>query len=401
MKRWIKRLLGIAAAGACATLLVFLFLPQPIPADIGEVTRAALRVTIEEDGKTRIRERYIVSSPLAGRLLRVSLKAGDPVTAGQTVLAAIEPADPTLLDARAVVQADLRVKSAETSLKRSSADCARAKAALAYSEAEYTRFRGLVTRNAKTAQDLEEAAMRQQMRAEEFKAAHFAEEVARYELELAKTALLRTRPPKPGEVTEQIDLKAPISGKVLRVMQESSAVLNPGAGIIEVGNPQDLEVEIDVLSSDAVKVSPGDRVLLEQWGGAKPLEGRVRLIEPAAFLKISALGVEEQRVNVIVDFIDPLDQRKSLGDAYRVEAKIIVWEKPDVLQVPTSALFRHGEQWAVFAVRDGKSHLQPVEIGHRNGLAAEILTGLAEHDSVIVHPSDKISDGAAVIGRGK
>lgn len=398
VKRWLKRIFAGVVALAVLGGVGLLFVPEPVAADLASVSRGPLQVTIEEDGKTRIKQRYVVSAPLAGRLLRVELKAGDPVVAAQTVLAAIEPTDPALLDPRALAQTELRVKAAESAVRQAASNAQRAKAALDFSETEHARVRQLFARKVKTREDLEESEMRDRMRAEEFKAARIAEEIAQFELEVAKAALIRTRPLQESQDREkwQVDVRAPISGKVLKVLQESSAVLNPGMPILEVGNPQDLEVEIDILSSDAVKVSPGDRVLFEQWGGERPLEGRVRLVEPAAFTKISALGVEEQRVNVIADFTDPLEQRKPLGDAYRVEARIVIWEQADVLQLPTSALFRHGPDWAVYVVRGGVARLQPIQVGRRTGLATQVVTGLQAGDVVIQHHSDKVHDGVRI-----
>jgi HlyD family secretion protein len=224
------------------------------------------------------------------------------------------------------------------------------------------------------------------------------EEIARFELDLARAALLRTRPAEdyPNDDAWQLEIVSPITGRVLKVMQESATVVAAGTELIELGDPADLEVVIDVLSADAVRVEPGDAVLLEHWGGDEPLRGTVRLVEPSGFLKISALGVEEQRVNVIIDLDEPPEEWASLGDAFRVEARIVVWEEPDVLQVPLGALFRSGGQWSVFVVRGERVELVPVEIGRRTELAAQILGGLAEGERVVVHPSDQVTNGAEV-----
>jgi HlyD family secretion protein len=247
---------------------------------------------------------------------------------------------------------------------------------------------------------LDEAKLLYRTRAEEFKAARFAEEISRFELAQAKAALLRSRPDSEGAAFEwRFEIRAPITGQVLRVFQESAAIVQAGAQLIEVGDAGDLEVEIDVLSSDAVKVTPGDVVLLEHWGGDVPLRGIVRVVEPSAFTKLSALGVEEQRVNVIADFADPADRRGSLGDAYRVDARIIVWQGDNVLQVPTSALFRRGDKWAVFRVENGYAALHEIEVGQRNALEAEVVKGLEAGDRVIVYPGDRIEDGVGVVPR--
>jgi HlyD family secretion protein len=241
---------------------------------------------------------------------------------------------------------------------------------------------------------------------EEYRAAKFAEEIARFELEMAQAALIRTRPmdtsqDEDDEVGRQVfEIRAPIDGRVLRLILESAKVVTAGTELLEVGDPADLEVEIDVLSKDAVRVKPGQTVLLEQWGGDEPLQGVVRLVEPAGFTKISALGVEEQRVNVIVDFTDPPETRASLGDSFRVEARIIVWQGQDVLKVPISAMFRHQDQWAVFAVdAQQTARWRAIRIGHRNGMEAEVLEGLESNEIVIMHPSDRVADGVKVVAR--
>jgi HlyD family secretion protein len=381
--------------------IAYAFMPRPLPVDMASVERGPLRVTINEDGRTRIKEKYIVSSPLSGRLRRIQLRAGDEVVAGETLLAVVEPTHPELLDARARAEAQARVNAAEAALERAEPALQSAEAAMEFAESELARVRRLFERNGAAQQQLDAAELAYRQRTQDYRTAKFNEEIARYELEMSRAALLRTQPQEsPGADAEwQFRILAPITGSVLRVFQESETIVMPGTQLLELGDPRDLEVEVDVLSSDAVRISPGNDVLLEQWGGERPLKGAVRLVEPSAFTKISALGVEEQRVYVIIDLLDPPEERPSLGDAYRVEARIITWQQDDVLKIPTSALFRHDDEWAVFRVVDGRARLQPVLIGQRNALEAQVLGGLKEGDIVIVHPSDKLAPGTAVVAR--
>jgi HlyD family secretion protein len=384
--------------------LGYAFWPEPVDVDLAKVERGSLQVTVDEDGKTRIREKYVVSAPLVGRLLRINMEAGDPVVAGKTLLATIEPRDPDLLDARAVAQAEARVKAAEATLKKMEPTLQTVRDAQAFAEAEMTRARKAALGNAISKSELENAEYDYRQKSEELRSTRIQEEIARFELEQAEAALLRTRPRDDDAVDGTANgnggwtftIYSPINGRVLRVLQESAAVVNAGTPLLELGEPLDLEVEIDVLSRDAVKIHPGARVLLEHWGGEKPLWGRVRLVEPSGFTKISTLGVEEQRVNVIVDFVDPPEARTTLGDGFRVEARIVIDEAEDVLKVPTSALFRVGGESAVFQVIDDEVHEQVVKLGRQNGLEAEVVTGLLAGDEVVVHPSDQIDDGVKV-----
>ncbi len=404
MKLTARKLFFGMLACAVAGAVVFAFLPKPVHVDVAAVTSGPLSVTVDEDGKTRIKERYLVYTPLAGRLMRIELKVGDTVTAGQSLLAVVEPGDPSLLDARARAQTVAKVKATEAALKRAAPQLEQALVAMQFAESEHSRARKLAERQTISQNELEIAALLEQTRTQEYKAAKFAEEIARFELDLAKAALLRTQPESESEADGQsgkwnFQIRSPITGRVLRVFQESSAVLSAGTRLMELGDPADLELEIDVLSSDAVKIRPGAKVSLEHWGGEKTLAGIVRLVEPSAFTKISALGVEEQRVNIIADLIDSNDKRAALGDGFRVEAKIVVWDSPDVIKVPTSALFRRGEDWAVFVVEQGHAEVRIVNIDHRTGLAAEVLEGLTEQDQVIVYPSDRVQDGVEVVAR--
>ena len=392
----------VAIAVAIVAAIVYAFLPQPVTVDLATVNRGPLQVTVDEDGKTRIKERYMVSAPLAGRLLRIELDPGDDIERGSTLLARIEPSDPALLDARALAEAEAKVKASQAALNRARPLLNQAKLELEYAETEFGRLAKLRRTDAVTQQDLENAELDFRAKGEIYRSAKFAEEIARFELEMAQAALRRTRPTNessngPGQMFE---ISSPIDGRVLRVIHESSKVVTAGTDLIEVGDPADLEVEIDVLSRDAVRILPGQRVILEQWGGDQPLIGIVRLVEPSGFTKISALGVEEQRVNVIVDFADAPESRATLGDNFRVEARIVVWEHDDVLKVPTSALFRHQDVWAVFTV-DGeqRARLTPITIHHRSGLEAEVTAGLEENDTVVIHPSDRIAEGVTVVSR--
>jgi len=417
MKVFVRRVILLLLAAAIVGAIVYGLRPLPVEADLATVTRGRVRETVDQDGKSRIREKYIVSAPLAGRLLRIDLEPGDVVQEG-TLLASIEPRDPDLLDARAVLQAEANVRAAESKVKRATPLLEEALAAEQFAAGELKRVQDAKAANprAVTDSDVENKLMAFRTRSALVRSAQHAVDIARFELDQARAALLSSRP-RPDDDDESaagngarrtgdeppvaaqswhFTIKAPISGRVLRVFQESSAVVAAGTNLLELGDPSDQEVEIDVLSREAVKIKPGAAVLLEHWGGAKPLHGRVRLVEPSAFTKISTLGVEEQRVNVIVDLIDPPDQRTELGDGFRVEARIVVAEAAGVVKVPTSALFRVGNDWAVFRVEEGVARQRPVKIGLQNGLEAEVLDGLAEGDEVVTHPGDNVTDGAEV-----
>ena len=402
MRPWVRKFLLAAVALTVVAMVVYAFMPQPVPVDLAPVVRGALRVTVDEDGKTRIRERYVVSAPLPGRLRRIGLHPGDIVEAAKSVVATIEPADPLLLDVRSSAEAESRVKASEATLKQTAPMLERSLAELQLARSELQRLRRLAEINAATTKELDDAILIERVRAQELKAASFAQDIAQFELEMAQAALIRTQPQAPGRDSGwRFKIPAPSDGQVLRVFQEDSAVVTAGTPLLEIGDPTDLELEIDVLSSDAVRIKPGAKVWLEHWGGQQPLLGAVRLVEPAAFTKISALGVEEQRVNVIVDFVEHAKHRSDLGDGYRVEARIVTWERPDILKVPVAALFRHRGDWAVFLAHHGRAKLRRVEIGQRNSTEAQVGDGLGEDDQVIVHPSDKVDDGVAVVPRSK
>ena len=390
--RWTVPLILVVGVVAAA---YFFTLPKPIDVDIAQVGRGPMVVTVNEDGQTRIKERYVVSAPLTGRLLRVELDPGDFVVQSSTRLAVIAPRDPELLDARERKEAEMRVKARETALVQAKPAVERAQAALDYANSDLDRIKKLVPQRVTTRDDLDRAMMVQQFRENEYRTAVYGAHIAKYELELAKAALERTQSSEDQDMSE-FELFSPIHGRVLRVMQESSTIVQPGTPLIEVGDPTDLEVVVDVLSTDAVKIRSGGAVLLDRWGGDQPLHGKVRLVEPSAFTKVSALGVEEQRVNVVIDLVDPLEERESLGDGFRVEARIIVWETDDVLKIPSGALFREGDRWATFVVEGQAAVLRFVEIGKQNDIEAAVLSGLDEGESVVLHPSDKLESGRAV-----
>ena len=400
-----RRLLIWGGTAAIVLAIAWSLIPDPLPADFAAVERGRLRVTIDEEGETRVRDRFVVSAPLAGRVLRIELEPGDPVTAGDTVLATFQPTDPVLLDARSRAEAEARVKAAEAAIGRAEADLARTRAELRKSETDLDRARRLAVEEIVSAEQLEAAKLDFDTRQKAVRAAEFAVRTSRYDLEVARASLVEPGPESAGR--EPIIIRSPVDGTVLKRLRESESVVPAGEPLLEVADPEDLEIVSDLLSTDAVKVRRGQKVLIEQWGGDAPLHGVVRRVEPSGFMKISALGVEEQRVNVIVDFEDPRDAWQGLGDGFRVEVRIVVWEQDDVLIVPTSSLFRHGPEgrpeedgWAVFAVEEGAAALHEVEIGMRNSLAAQVLGGLGEGAQVIVHPSDSIADGVKVEQRG-
>jgi HlyD family secretion protein len=395
-----KKYLLIGGALLLVGVLAWGLRPQPVAVDLAAVRSGPMQVTVNEEGKTRIRERYTVVAPLTGQMKRVELKPGDPVVQGQTVLTVIEPTDPALLDARAVVTAKARVNSAQASKEQTAQLLDKAKVALDFAENELRRTRAAFESRGASDQELKEAEMTFRTRQVELKAATFAEQIARFELEQAEAALLQVSPGSTqGTEAPRLAVPSPISGVVLGVARESAGVINAGSPLVELGDPKDLEIVVQVLSRDAVKIRPGAEALLVQWGGDQPLRARVRRVEPAGFTKISALGVEEQRVNVLLDFIDPFEVRSSLGDGFRVEARVVVWSADNVLKVPAGALFRHNGEYAAYVVESGVARLRPLKIGHVNALEAEVREGLAEGDSVVLHPGDRVRDGVKVVPR--
>lgn len=399
MKITRRQILFAAAVLVGVGALAYAFAPRPAAVDLTRVTRGPLRVTVDEDGRTRIKERYVVSAPLAGQLRRIELHPGDAVTAGKTLVAVIDPAAPDLLDPRTRAQLEARQRAAATQVELAGPRVERMRAARDLAESELARALTLEERQALSRQELDRVREAARAATEELKSAEYARQIAGFELEQARAALLRSGPAAPpGDQAWQLCITSPVNGRVLRVFHEDEAVVPTGARLVEIGDPADIEAEIDVLSADAVRIRPGARVYFEHWGGDVPLEGRVRVIEPAGFLKISALGVEEQRVNVIADFVAPPEVRAGLGDAYRVEARIVVWEA-EVLKLPVGTLFRSGPDWAVFSAKRGRARLTRVDAGHSNGRETEIRQGLAAGDEIVNHPSDKVADGVAITPR--
>jgi HlyD family secretion protein len=393
LAKWLKRSLWIVFALGLVGMIVVAFLPKPVPVDLVPVERGSLRVTVDEDGRTRVMDRYVVSAPLTGNLGRIELDPGDVVEDGQ-VLARLVPLARPLMDAQSRAEAQARVASASAQLRQARATVERAEAALEFAESNASRMGRLAERGTITERALEEARLELRSRREELTSARFGVRVAAHQLEMARAALGRFD--GDGGEAEQMEVSSPIEGVVLRVMQESGGVVQAGAPLLEIGDPSHLEIAVDVLTSDAIHVEPGDRVVIERWGGDEALEGHVRLVEPSAFTRTSALGVEEQRVNVVIDLDSPRERWERLGDGYRVETRIVIWEEDDVLRVPASAVFRQGDGWAVYRRVGAQARLTPIAIGRRNGLSVQVLEGLEEGDRVIAHPSDRVTDGVEI-----
>ncbi|MCW1884081.1 efflux RND transporter periplasmic adaptor subunit [Luteolibacter flavescens] len=391
-KGLLRRLIPWAIGGALIALVAMGLKPQPTEVETGVVARAPLTVRVSEEGKTRIRNRYVVAAPLSGRMRRVPLKPGDEVKAGETILTAIEPVAAPLLDPRAKSLAEAVVATREAARSRASETLKAAESAKELADINLKRIQSL-TGGAISQADRDRVEMEGSMRAADVRAAEFALKAAEHEVEQARASLERPAITLEGNALE---VKSPVSGRLLNVMQESETVVTAGMAIAEIGDPVDIEIEAEILSRDAVTMKPGDSVSVEQWGGTEALEARVRRIEPAAFTKISALGVEEQRVYVLCDLVNPPEQAKSLGDRYRVEVRVAVWHSDDVLVVPAGALFREGNAWKTFVFRDGKAQAVTLEAGRTDGHFTEVISGLAAGDEVLLHPPDTVKDGTPV-----
>lgn len=372
------------------------FRPQPLWVEAATAAPRPLRVTIDAEGKTRLIDRYVLSAPVAGYLHRIDWNIGDDIRKGQP-LATIDPLPSEVLDPRRRAQAEARVAASEASLQAAQQTATAARAEADYAKLDFERLAALCQRQCVVTQsDRDRAEARARQTQAQLRSAQFAVEVARHEVEAAKTALRHSAAQPGGAARETVIVRAPVDGQVLARPRQSEGVVEMGAPLLEVGDPRALEIAVDVLSPDAVRIRPGTPVILERWGGEQPLEGITRTVEPVGFTKLSALGVEEQRVWVVADLRSPAEAWSRLGDGYRVEASFIVWQGDRVLQIPASALFRQGEGWAVFVIENGQARRRAVEIGQRGGLAVEIRSGLSAGEPVVTHPDDALREGAAV-----
>jgi len=354
-----------------------------------------MRVTIDEEGKTRVRDRFVISAPVAGFLRRIELEVGDPVKKGQ-VIAELEPLRSSVLDPRARAEALAAVSSAQAALHAAKENGRAAEAAADYAAKNFERQKKLFEMGYVARDTIEQADADAKRTGAALLSAEAAVRAARFDLERAQSLLGHSAAEGVSDRERIVQVRAPSAGSVLKLHHESEGVVNSGDPIIDIGDPSKIEVKVEVLSADAVQIRPGTPVLFERWGGTEPLSGVARIVEPAAFTKISSLGVEEQRVLVIADITSLPETWKRLGDAYRAEASFIIWEGRDVLHVPASALFRKGEGWAVFCYENRRARLREVTVGHRNGLVAEIVKGITEREMVITHPDESIKDGSRV-----
>ncbi|WP_448192767.1 efflux RND transporter periplasmic adaptor subunit [Azospirillum sp. sgz301742] len=404
MRPGLRRALAILAVGVPLLAgLAYAFRPRPVPVDLATVGRGAMTVTVDDEGWTRVRDLFGVSTPVAGQILRVAVRAGDPVKEGETAVATILPSAPSFLDLRSRAQAEAALDAANAALTLADAEVAKARAELDFARSDLERARTLAQTKTVSPRAFDLAVLEVKTREAALTTAEANRRVRQHQVATARAALIDPSGVGPGAPEGSaaccVTVRAPVTGRVLRVVTQSEGVVAAGTLIAEIGDVRDLEILVQLLSTEAVRISEGAPVRIEQWGGGTVLAGRVRRIEPYGFTKVSALGIEEQRVNVIVDFTDEHERWAALGHGYRVEVRIVVWQGGDVLTVPMGALFRDGGQWAVFVETQGRAHRRQVTLGWTNDAEAEVRGGLEPGERIVLHPSDRIVDGIRVAGR--
>lgn len=393
-----RRIVLIAVVGALVIgALAWSFWPRPVEVELASISRGPMQVDVSDEGRTRVREVYQVSAPVDGRLLRVEVHPGDVVEGGKTKVAELLPIAPSFLDVRTRAQAEAAVSAAEAARNLAAAEVTRAKAELAYALSELKRAAALSPSGSISKASLERTQLARDTAVAQLATAQATLRVKDSDLSAARALLIDPTGVLP--VQAGIPIIAPVSGRVLRVPRESEAVLAAGTTILEVGDSHQLEIVADLISEDAVKVREGDAATVTDWGGSGALNARVRRVEPSGFTKVSALGVEEQRVNILLDFTDPPSRWSRIADGFRVIVHIAVWRSPDTLRVPVAAMFRQGKDWAVFAVKGGRATLTTIKVGPSNDDVAEVLSGLTQGTQVVLHPSDRISEGTRVTVR--
>jgi HlyD family secretion protein len=387
-------------AALVAIGLLFAFWPRAVLVDLATVERGDIAVTVGDEGESRVHDVYVLSAPVTGRMRRVNMHVGDPVAALETIVVEIEPIDPAFLDPRSEAQARAEVRAAESAEALARAEVEQAEAELDFAHREFDRARELVREATISQRALDEAERAFRTRRAALTTALAALEMRTFQLERARAQLLSpTETQTDHGACVCVALRSPVNGRLLRILQQSEAVVAAGTPLVEVGDSRDLEIVVDLLSADAVRVEPGQSVVIDGWGGEQPLAGRVRLVEPFAFTKVSALGIEEQRVNVVIDLASPAAHWERLAHGYQVDVQIVLSSREDVLKVPLTALFRDGDAWAVFVQTGRRAELRHVQVGARNGIEAEIVLGLEAGERIVLHPSDRVADGVRVAGR--
>jgi HlyD family secretion protein len=389
-------LLGLILLGS----LVWAFIPKPLPVDLLTLAPGDMTVTVDEEGETRVKDVFVLSSPISGRALRIESEVGDTVQAKQTKVAEIEPIDPTLLDPRSEAQAHADIRAAEANRVLAEASVKEARVELDFADRELKRARKLRADAVMSERELDDAERAQQTRQAALETAIANRRARQAELERARAQLISPLNDNTRESDCQcVPIYAPVDGRILRILHKSAGVVNAGEPLVEIGNPVDLEIVADLLSSDAVKVEAGQQVLIDNWGGDETLHGVVERVEPFGFTKVSALGIEEQRVNVIIDFTSPREQWSRIAHGFQVDVRIVLWEGKNVLKLPLTALFRDGDKWAVFVDNGDTARKRNVKLGQRTGLEAEILGGLKAGERIVTHLSDKIAEGVSIEAR--
>jgi len=395
---WLKRVVGALVLIAAIVVVIWFVWPRPILADLAAVTSGPMEVTVEDEGKTRVRNVYTVSAPLVGRVLRNPRRVGDQVAADETIVAVLQPMAPSLLDVRSREEVQAAIAAAEAAVKFAEAEVRRIDAALEYSRTELTRAQALFRTNTIAAKMLDKAKFDVETNEAALVSAKAQLDVRRHEQHNAAARLIDPNSAAQPGPNCCVQIRAPVSGRVLKINQESETIVQPGTPLIEIGDVLDLEIVADLLSTDAVQIKDGASVRIDGWGGPA-IQGRVTRVDPAGFLKVSALGIEEQRVRTVIDFVDPPRTWSRLGHDFRVIVHVRIWDAENALTLPVGALFRKGDDWAVFAVKDGRARTTLLRIGRRNNRVAEVLSGLSAGDQVVLHPSDRIKDGIAIAAR--
>ena len=392
-----RRLIWLILLILVLTALAAAFWPRALAVDMVIVSRGPMQVTVSDEGYTRIHDVYELSAPVAGRLQRMDARAGDVVIAGQTVLARVEPGDPTLLDPRTEAQTKAAILAAESARDFAMAEVDQASADLDFATTEWKRANQLAADGTISQRALDEAERELKRTRAQLATARASLQMRLFEVDQAKASLMSPlETMEPALECECVPLTAPVDGRVLRVFSASERVVAPGEPLVEIGDPRDLEIVVDYLSTDAVQIQPGQPAMVEEWGGANPLAARVRRVEPFAFMKVSALGIEERRVNVVIDLEDEIDRWSKLGHGYQILGRVVIWSSDDALTVPSTALFRDGDRWAVFVEDGSRANVRHVQIGRQNAGVVQVLGGLDEGELIIDHPSNRIASGVRV-----